>query len=124
MFVIPLPEVDECLARSEKTDGAVASGVLYVRGEAVPYVRLRDFFGFPAASNDVEVVVVVEHANARAAFVVDSVVGEAQTVIKPLTAMLRNMPGITGTAVMGNGSVAMVLDPAAIFREVERSSAA
>ncbi len=97
---------------------------MYVRGQAVPYVRLRDFLGFGGAGTGTEVVVTVEHYDGRAAFVVDEVVGEAQAVIKPLTAMLRNMPGITGTAVMGNGSVAMVLDTAAIFRELERSTAA
>ncbi len=123
LFVIPMSDVDECLARPEGVE-RTASGIMYVRGEAVPYVRLRDCLGFGGASAATEVVVVVDHYNGRAAFVVDEVVGEAQTVIKPLSAMLQNMPGITGTAVMGNGSVAMVLEPAAIFREMERSTAA
>ena len=124
LFVIPLSEVDECLARPSSAGDGGASGVMYVRGEAIPYVRLRDYLGFTGEPAAVEVVVIVEHYDGRAAFVVDDVVGEAQTVIKPLTAMLRNITGITGTAVMGNGMVAMVVDPAAIFREMQRSTAA
>jgi two-component system, chemotaxis family, sensor kinase CheA len=121
-FVIPLSEVDECLACPDNVTTDVVAGVMYVRGEGVPYVRLRDHFGFGGTASGREVMVIVEHDRGRAGFVVDEVVGEAQTVIKPLTSMLKNLPGVTGTAVMANGSVAMVLESAAIFREMERMS--
>ena len=66
-------------------------------------------------------VVVVEREDGRAGLVVDEVLGERQIVIKSVGPVLRGVAGVTGTAVMGNGSVAMVIDPTLIFREIERS---
>jgi two-component system chemotaxis sensor kinase CheA len=68
--------------------------------------------------------VVVLHQERRAGLVVDEIYGESQTVIKPLGPLLRGMPGVTGTAVMGSGAVAMVLDAGAMFKELERNEAA
>jgi two-component system chemotaxis sensor kinase CheA len=83
-------------------------------------VRLRHFFGFPQHADTREIVVVVLHQDRRAGLVVDEIYGESQTVIKPLGPLLRGMPGVTGTAVMGSGAVAMVLDAGAVVRAVSR----
>jgi two-component system chemotaxis sensor kinase CheA len=120
--------VEECLEQAPP-ENSQATGVLHVRGDAIPYVRLRYFFGFPphAETRKVdsrEIVVVVLHQERRAGLVVDEIFGESQTVIKPLGPLLRGMPGVTGTAVMGSGAVAMVLDAGAMFRELERNEAA
>lgn len=121
-FVIPLSAVEECLEQAP-SEVSQATGILHVRGEAVPYVRLRHFFGFGRHAESRELVVIVQHQQQRAGLVVDEIHGEAQTVIKPLGPFLRNMPGVTGTAVMGSGAVAMVLDAGAIFRELEKNEA-
>jgi two-component system, chemotaxis family, sensor kinase CheA len=118
-FVIPMSAVEECLEQAPP-DASEPTGVLHVRGDAVPYVRLRHFFGFAGQSETREVVVVVLHQQQRAGLVVDEIYGESQTVIKPLGPLLRGMPGVTGTAVMGSGAVAMVLDAGAMFRELEK----
>jgi two-component system chemotaxis sensor kinase CheA len=124
-FVIPLSAVEECLDWTGGQAPATrdAAGILHLRGDAVPYVRLRHFFGFGERSDSRELVVVVQHQQRRAGLVVDEIYGEAQTVIKPLGSLLRGMPGVTGTAVMGSGAVAMVLDAGAIFRELENNEA-
>jgi len=119
LFVLPLSVVAECIERPSATDVA-PTGVMYVRGDPVPFVSLRSFLGFGGAWRGREVVVIAEHETGRAGLVVDEVLGEAQTVIKPAGSVLRGVRGVTGTAVMGNGSIAMVIDPGAIFREVER----
>jgi two-component system chemotaxis sensor kinase CheA len=121
-FVIPMSAVEECLEQAPP-DASEPTGVLHVRGDAVPYVRLRHFFGFAGQSETREVVVVVLHQQQRAGLVVDEIYGESQTVIKPLGPLLRGMPGVTGTAVMGSGAVAMVLDAGAMFRELEKYEA-
>lgn len=121
MFVLPLSVVDECLERSKTYGDAGASGVMYVRGDAVPFISMRAFLGFGGEWAGREVVVVVENEDARAGLVVDEVLGEAQIVIKSAGPMLRSVAGVTGTAVMGNGAVAMVIDPALIFGEIQRS---
>lgn len=122
-FVIPMSAVEECLEQAPP-ENSQATGVLHVRGDAIPYVRLRHFFGFPQRADSREIVVVVLHQERRAGLVVDEIFGESQTVIKPLGPLLRGMPGVTGTAVMGSGAVAMVLDAGAMFRELERNEAA
>jgi two-component system chemotaxis sensor kinase CheA len=121
-FVIPMSAVEECLEEAPP-ENSQATGVLHVRGDAVPYVRLRHFFGFERHAPAREIVVVVLHQERRAGLVVDEIFGESQTVIKPLGPLLRGMPGVTGTAVMGSGAVAMVLDAGAMFRELERNEA-
>jgi len=121
-FVIPMSAVEECLEQAPP-ETSQPTGVLHVRGDAVPYVRLRHFFGFAHRAETREIVVVVLHQDRRAGLVVDEIYGESQTVIKPLGPLLRGMPGVTGTAVMGSGAVAMVLDAGAMFRELERNEA-
>lgn len=118
-FVIPMSAVEECLEEAPP-ESSQATGVLHVRGDAVPYVRLRHFFGFSQQAETREIVVVVLHQDRRAGLVVDEIYGESQTVIKPLGPLLRGMPGVTGTAVMGSGAVAMVLDAGAVFRAISR----
>ena len=122
-FVIPMSAVEECLEQAPP-ENSQATGVLHVRGDAIPYVRLRHFFGFAQRVETREIVVVVLHQERRAGLVVDEIFGESQTVIKPLGPLLRGMPGVTGTAVMGSGAVAMVLDAGAMFKELERNEAA
>jgi two-component system, chemotaxis family, sensor kinase CheA len=121
-FVIPMSAVEECLEQAPPETNQT-TGILHVRGDAVPYVRLRHFFGFAQRAETREIVVVVLHQDRRAGLVVDEIYGESQTVIKPLGPLLRGMPGVTGTAVMGSGAVAMVLDTGAMFRELERIEA-
>jgi two-component system chemotaxis sensor kinase CheA len=118
-FVIPMSAVEECLEQAPP-DTSQATGVLHVRGDAIPYVRLRHFFGFEKRVETREIVVVVLHQDRRAGLVVDEIYGESQTVIKPLGPLLRGMPGVTGTAVLGSGAVAMVLDPGAVIRTISR----
>jgi two-component system, chemotaxis family, sensor kinase CheA len=120
-FVIPMSAVEECLEHAPES--REAAGILYLRGDPVPFVRLRHFFGFGERSDSRELVVVVQHQQRRAGLVVDEIYGEAQTVIKPLGSLLRGMPGVTGTAVMGSGAVAMVLDAGAIFQQLEKNEA-
>jgi two-component system chemotaxis sensor kinase CheA len=123
-FVIPMSAVEECLEQAPP-ESSQATGVLHVRGDAIPYVRLRHFFGFAQRAETRkaetrEIVVVVLHQERRAGLVVDEIFGESQTVIKPLGPLLRGMPGVTGTAVMGSGAVAMVLDAGAVIRTISR----
>ena len=105
-FVIPLDMVVEC------ADMSVPAGeqqIVNLRGEALPFVRLRDSFeldGTPAR----EALVVVEYGQQRAGIVVDRLLGEFQAVIKPMGQILRGVRGIGGSTILGDGSVALILD--------------
>jgi two-component system chemotaxis sensor kinase CheA len=112
-FVLPLAVVEECVeltrADVEKTHGRHMADV---RGQLVPYVRLRETFGISGALPDLEQVVITEIERNRVGFVVDSVVGQHQTVIKSLGKAYQNVEGISGATVLGDGTVALIMDVA------------
>ena len=122
-FVIPMSAVEECLEQAPP-ENSQATGVLHVRGDASLTCACGTSSDLRKKRAETrEIVVVVLHQERRAGLVVDEIHGESQTVIKPLRQLLRGMPGVTGTAVMGSGAVAMVLDAGAMFIEKERGVA-
>ncbi len=110
-YVLPIESVVECieLPRSQSEQGR-STGVLSLRGEPLPYLRLRDFFGLTGPRDGRESVVVIRHGEGRAGLAVDALYGEGQTVIKPLAGLFRRVPGVSGSALLGNGRVALILD--------------
>jgi two-component system, chemotaxis family, sensor kinase CheA len=109
-YVIPLDIVTECLTLPEGDTGS-ADGVLWLRGDAVPYVRLRHLLGARGAQRgERESVVVVQCGDRLAGVVVDRLFGETQAVLKPLAGMLGGVAGLSGTTIMGDGRVALILD--------------
>jgi two-component system chemotaxis sensor kinase CheA len=110
-YVIPLDMVVECIelaGTSEERD------YLNLRGEVLPFVRLRELFEAPGEAPARENVVVVQYAGKKAGIVVDQLLGEFQTVIKPLGTLFRHMRGIGGSTILGSGEVALILDVQAL----------
>jgi two-component system chemotaxis sensor kinase CheA len=62
-------------------------------------------------------VVVVQHESSRAGLAVNALYGATQTVIKPLPPIFRDIPGVSGSAILGNGRVALILDVPALLRD-------
>ncbi len=112
-YVVPLDMVVECLQLPG--DIAPACNFLDLRGEVLPFIRLRQLFDIDAPPPLHENVVVVRSGAARAGLVVDALMGEFQTVIKPLGQIFRNLHGIGGSTILGNGEVALILDVAALI---------
>ncbi|MGE5468401.1 MAG: chemotaxis protein CheA [Ignavibacteria bacterium] len=110
-YVIPLEMVVECL---ELREAAVDRNYLNLRGEVLPFVRLRELFEEPGDTPKRENVVVVKSGNQKAGIVVDVLHGEFQTVIKPLGALFRHLRGIAGSTILGSGDVALILDVQAL----------
>jgi two-component system chemotaxis sensor kinase CheA len=121
-YVVPLDTVVECMELPLGTgDRADECGVIDVRGEAVPFVRLGGVFslgGDAPAPQARENVVVVKHEERLTGIAVDALLGQSQTVIKPLSKMFRGLPGVAGSTILGNGRVALILDVPALMREV------
>ena len=117
-YIIPLALVEECveLAAEPQHRGRTIS----LRGEIVPYVRLRETFKLPGGLPAVEQVVVTRHENGRTGIAVDDVVGQQQTVIKNLGRYLGHVPGISGATINGDGSIALILDVAQLIHGVQR----
>ncbi|MEW6612562.1 chemotaxis protein CheA [Thermithiobacillus tepidarius DSM 3134] len=110
-YVLPLDAVVECIELSE-TERQAARGRDYIslRGEVLPFLRLRDLFALEAGSTRRESIVVVEYAGRKAGLVVDELLGEFQTVIKPLGKVFQHLRGISGSTILGSGEVALILD--------------
>ncbi|ROM72218.1 chemotaxis protein CheA [Pseudomonas brassicacearum] len=118
-YVIPLDMVQECLELSE--DDGVASreqGYLDLRGEVLPLVYLRDHFNHEGPASRRQNVVVVRYAELKAGLVVDDLLGEFQTVIKPLGKLFGALRGISGSTILGSGAVALILDVPALLSQI------
>lgn len=117
IFVIPLAGVEECV-EMRSADAVRRSGrrMLEIRDELVPFAALEDVLGLPSDGGDgaVRRVVVTRSESGRTGFVVDDILGQAQTVIKPLSRHHRGVPGLSGAFIMGDGSVALILDISAL----------
>jgi two-component system chemotaxis sensor kinase CheA len=116
-YVVPMDHVVECveLPGDLRHDG---TGVLLLRDEVVPFVRLRHHFGVAGASPDRENVLIVQHEGAKAGLAVDALHGASQTVIKPLGDYFPHVPGVAGSSILGNGRVALILDTPGILRSL------
>lgn len=123
-YVIPVDQVIECVELSaEENDATRKEGVLQLRNEPLPFLHLSDHFGIPGDRNGRQSVVVVQHDTSRAGLAVNTLYGASQTVIKPLPAIYQNIAGVSGSAILGNGRVALILDIPALFRDFHRQEA-
>lgn len=117
VFAIPLDMIEECIAYSAEPGHDYTN----LRGEVLPFVRLREIFGLRGAPARSENIVVLKHGEQRAGLVVDVLLGEFQTVIKPLEAMFAHVKCISGSTILGSGDVALILDvPAIVDRAIRK----
>jgi two-component system chemotaxis sensor kinase CheA len=107
-YIIPIETIVECT--DLPADAAGAKGIIDLRGQPLPFLRIRDIFGLDSDTVERENVIVVEHGNGRAGIVVDELFGSSQVVMKPMGRFLRQVPGIAGSSILGNGRVALILD--------------
>ena len=120
-YVLPLDAVVECVDfTSSRAQGGGSGGILNLRGSALPYVHLRKVLGLPAGASRHSSVVVVHHGERRAGLVVDALEGNCQAVIKPLSGALRQLPGIAGSTILGDGRVALILHVPHLVESVAR----
>ncbi len=110
-YIIPLDMVVECLELKELEDQDLVQGsYINLRGEALPYLRLGEVFGERGDGHTRENVVIVRVGEVKAGLVVDELLGEFQTVIKPLGKIFQHLRSISGSTILGSGEVAVILD--------------
>jgi len=114
VFVIPLDMIEECI------EYATEPGQDYcnLRGQVLPFIRLRELFRIDGAATRRESIVVLKLGNLRAGLVVDTLLGEFQTVIKPLSPIFSEVKCISGSTILGSGEVALIVDVAALMHTV------
>jgi len=118
-YIIPLDMVVECI-ELPKEDRQNLSKRNYVnlRGEVLPYIRLRGLFNEPGKRSEYENIVVVQSAGQRIGMVVDELHGEVQAVIKSLGRVYRDIKGVSGATIMGDGTVALIVDVQSLVQSV------
>lgn len=117
-YVIPLDSVVECIELSAE---AQQHDYVNLRGEVLPLVRLREMFQIDEPVPPRQNVVVVHYAGMKAGVIVDQLLGEFQTVIKPLGPIFRHLKGIGGSTILGSGEVALILDVHALVKRCSDS---
>jgi len=116
VYVLPLDHVVECVdLAGDRAIRSVQGGVVELRGEALPYLSLARSLGSEGGRAPGRIVV-VEHDGTRAGLAVDCLHGEVQTVIKPLGPLLDRVHGLTGSALLADGRVALVVDVRGLLR--------
>ncbi|MFP4391719.1 MAG: chemotaxis protein CheW [Desulfohalobiaceae bacterium] len=112
-FIIPLNSVQECL-ELDRTQESSQGGwdFVHLRGQLVPYVRLRQWFQVGGTRPSIEQVVVSQVQDKSLGLVVDEVIGQQQTVIKTLSRVYQNIEEVSGATILGDGSIALILDTA------------
>jgi two-component system chemotaxis sensor kinase CheA len=116
-----MDSIDECVEFSASEGHDFTS----LRGEVLPFIHLRSLFDNAAPPTKRQSIVVVRHGGRRAGIVVDTLLGEFQTVIKPLAKMFTRVDCVSGSSILGTGDVALILDvPAVLEHAVQRSQAA
>ncbi len=112
VFAIPLDMIDECIEFSAEPGHDYTN----LRGQVLPFIRLRSLFAVDSAASRRENIVVLKHAGQKAGLVVDTLLGEFQTVIKPLAKLFSQVKCISGSTILGSGEVALILDVPALVK--------
>lgn len=119
-YVIPLDLVEECIELDEQQ--AKKGEYVDLRGEVMPYLHLSEIFSDGDNLNKNKDkkgqrnnIVVVKYSSQKVGLVVDELLGEHQTVIKPLGKIFQNLKGISGATILGSGEVAMIIDVPTLF---------
>jgi len=118
VFILPLNAVMESLQPTAEELKPLAGGerVLEVRGEYLPLVELWNVFEVQNAKTDATqgIVVILQSAGRRYALLVDQLIGQHQVVVKNLESNYRKVPGISAATILGDGSVALIVDVSAL----------
>lgn len=108
-FIVPQNTILECVDLNSLIH-VQGQNCVNLRGDQVPYIRLREIFSLQPKDHSREKIVVVQFGEKRAGIVVDELHGEIQTVVKPMGPIFQALKGIGGSSLLGTGAVALILD--------------
>jgi two-component system chemotaxis sensor kinase CheA len=117
-YIVPLASVVELLEPGSREVRTVSGRgkVVDVRSEYLPVVSLAERFTTASKSDRDSAMVIVESDGAKTALLVDELLGQQQVVVKSLEANYKRVPGISGATILGDGTVALIADVAALAR--------
>jgi len=115
VYATPLSSIIESLYLNDvKVDSVKGRPVIHWRDQALPLLYMRRFFSHPHLEatpvNERQAIVVVNWGRQRVGLVVDRLMGKQEIVVKSLSPLIGNVPGISGCAILGDGRVALIMD--------------
>lgn len=110
VYVLPQNMISECIELTKKELTNDSGNFINLRGEIVPFIKLRDFFKDESDEPDTQNAIIIEYSNRKIGFIVDKPLGEFQTVVKPLGKLFSHMEWISGATILGNGEISLILD--------------
>ena len=120
-YVIPLDMIVECVELSDSArNEALTKKYINLRGEVLPFIRLRDFFNERKIDLKFENIVIVQYGGNKTGLIVDELFGEVQAVIKSLSKIFRQIEGISGATILGDGTVALIIDVPHLVHSFEK----
>ncbi|MGO4406642.1 chemotaxis protein CheA [Bosea sp. RAF48] len=115
-YIIPLSAIEECVELTAAEEArARGRNFLNVRGDLVPFLRLRDLFEADGEADPHQKVIITTTGDTRAGLVVDQIIGSHQTVIKSLSKLHSDVTMFSGATILGDGSAALILDVAQLI---------
>jgi two-component system, chemotaxis family, sensor kinase CheA len=109
-YIIPLPAVEECVELTAADERSPSRNFLNVRGNLVPFLRLRDIMTIPGTPNPHQKTIIISTGETRVGLVADQILGNHQTVIKSLSRLHSDVTIFSGATILGDGSAALILD--------------
>jgi len=119
-YVLALDMVTECTEiHKEELDSKEGGNYINLRGDVLPFMRMREFFNESGGEPEKPKVVVVEYSRKKIGLVVDDLIGEFQTVIKPMGKIFSKLQWLSGSTILGTGEVAYILDVPKLIKNVK-----
>lgn len=121
-YVVPLEMVVECTELSTgQQEKSADQDYINLHQEVLPLIRLREQFSVSGEARRRQNIIVVRHGSQKAGLIVDELLGEHQTVIKPLSGLFAHLKGLSGSTILGSGQVALILDIPALMNQVAQN---
>lgn len=109
-YVIPISSIEKIHELNKGTISSSMNNIITIEGEQHQIIVLRNIFDEETINNGTEQLILVKFENKTIGLVVDQVIGEYQTVVKPLGRYLKSHETVSGASILGNGSIAFVID--------------
>ncbi|MBP5402559.1 MAG: chemotaxis protein CheA [Treponema sp.] len=109
-YVVPVSGVEECIEYEPAEDSDFLCSHIVARDEYLPCINMRKYFEVDSPLPQNPQVVVVNDQSSKIGIIVDHIIGNHQTVIKPIGKLYKKIEGLSGSTILGDGSVALILD--------------
>lgn len=109
-YVIPIANIEKIYAIDSVTFGKTFNHVVNIDNEQYPFIDMREAFETEQANKGTEQLILVKYEDRKVGLLVDQVIGEYQTVVKPMGRFLKKQENISGASIMGDGTIALVID--------------